>query len=317
MLRWDGSARRDVTYRALANASPVPVRPPQILGFALYLIGTGCLALGVSQLARFAENLHAIPFSPLSVWSFVIGEAMVLLGLAIAWRATKGHQRRLLGVAATLWLTLFVVEMQRERYVLYLLAHAPGALGGSLAASIVGRAIVLLVVALVVHASGRAFASRTWATTLGALLVVADAWAGAWPVLTHVRLENLAAGLFQTTPSMAFGGIGLLLIAGGLFTAGRDVLGAVTIDPTPALRAGLPLFADAAVAIAGLAVTHAVALAVSSKLGGSMHDSDDTSTLGGEIVAWTLMMVAIHRMKPLTARARRPSLWRPRVRSSR
>jgi hypothetical protein len=292
-----------MTYREPANASPAPVRPPPILGFALYLIGTGCLALGVSQLARFAENLHAIPFSPLSIWSFVIGEAMVLLGLAIAWRATKGHQRRLLGVAATLWLTLFVVEMQRERYVHYLLAHAPGALGGSLAASFVGRAIVLLVVALVVQASGRAFASRTWATTLGALLVVADAWAGAWPVLTHVRLTDGTAGLFHTTPSMACAGIGLLLMAAGLYAAGRNVLDAVTVSPTPGLRAGLPLFADAAAAIAGLAVAHAVALALSSKLGGSMHDSDDTSTLGGELVAWTLMVVALRRMKPLTARA--------------
>ncbi|MDB5213219.1 MAG: hypothetical protein JWO86_1146 [Myxococcaceae bacterium] len=313
-----------MTYREPAHRSPALVRPPQILGFAFYVLGTGCVALAVAQLATFAENLHAIPFSPVSIWSFVVGEAMVLLGLAIGWRATKGYQRRLLGVAATLWLTLFVLEMQRERTVTYLLAHAPSALGGSIAASFVGRAIVLCVVALVVHASGRAFAARTWATTLGATLVFADAWAGAWPVVTRVSFTGGTARLFHTTPSMLFAGIGLLVMSGGLYAAGRTILSGITTDeyrrahprrvdpsgdpakdasPPPDLGAGLPLFADAAVAIAGLAIAHAVSLAASSKLGISMHDIDDTSTLGGELFAWTLMVVALRRMKPLTARA--------------
>ena len=65
--------------------------PPPILGFAFYLLGTGCIALGLAELGTFAGNVHAIALAPLPAWSSVIGQAMLLLGLAIAWRASFGH----------------------------------------------------------------------------------------------------------------------------------------------------------------------------------------------------------------------------------
>jgi len=293
-----------VTAREPADESPALVRPAPILGFAFYVLGTGCVALGVAQLGIFAENIHAVTVAPLPSWAFVIGQAMVLVGLVIAWRATKGTVRRLLGVAATLWLTLFVVEMQQGRFADYLVAHAPRALFAGTTASLVGRAIVLLVVAVAAYGSGRAVASLTWATTLGATLVFADAWAGAWPIVTRASFGHTAARLLYATPTMVAAGAGLLLAGGGLYATGRAILRGVTMGDRMAARdGGLPLFTDGTTAVAGLALAHAASVAVAPHLGLSMHDVSDTTTLGGELVAWTVVVVALRRMRPLTKQA--------------
>ena len=305
-------------------------RPAAILGFAFYVLGTGCVALGVAQLGIFAGNLHAIALAPLPSWALLLGQGMVLVGLAIAWRATNGALRRLLGVAATLWLTLLVFEMQQGRFTDALSSHASDAsasraLFAPTTASLVGRAIVLVVVAVAAHASGRALPSRsrtwaTWATTLGAVLVFADAWAGAWPVVTRPSFGHTASRLLSTTPTMLTAGAGLLLAAGGLYATGRAILrraeGAGEEEREreeegegeeggvePAAPRGFSLYREGVTAAAGLALAHAVAVAVSTHVGLSMHDVSDTATLGGELLAWSAIVVALRRMRPSTKRA--------------
>jgi len=275
--------------------------PPPILGFAFYLLGTGCIALGLAELGTFAGNVHAIALAPLPAWSSVIGQAMLLLGLAIAWRATRGTSRRLLGVAATLWLTLFVVELQQGRFTAYLAAHASSRmLFASTTASLVGRALVLLVVAVVAHATGRSFASRTWTTTLGATLVFADAWAGAWPVVTRASFGHSAARLVYATPTMISAGAGFLLAGGGLYATGRAMLARAADGPERAPSAFAPpvLTVEAMTAIAGLAFAHALSVAMSTHLSLSTLDVSDTATLGGEIAAWIAVCVSLRRMEP-------------------
>ena len=318
-----------MTYREPAYVAPALVRPPPILGFAFYLLGTGCVAMGIAELVVFAQNALAVRLAWLASLpgsASVIGQAMVLVGLAIAWRSTRGAQRRLAGVSATLALTLFVLELQRGPIVEYFVAHAPRAVLASTSAGLVGRAIVLLVVALVVHRSGRAFASRTWATTLGATLVFADAFVGAWLIVTD-KLGEHAGRLLYAAPSMVAGSLGLVLAGGGLYAAGATILRGITVDeylrahrgaksaedeaaPTAAsgerrllLLRGLPLFVEGLIALAGLALVHAASVAVAARLGLSAHDVSDTVTLGGELVAWTVVSVAAYRMRSLLTRS--------------
>lgn len=283
--------------------------PPPILGFAFYLVGTGLVALGLSRLALFAETLHVKGLAPASWWGSVIGQAMVLLGLVVAWRATRGTSaahRRMLGAAAALWLTLLVVDFQRLRLQDYLLAHAPRAMMAPHAGPLVGRAIVLVVIALVVHASGRAFAPapRTWATTLGAVLVVADAWAETWPIVTSMHLGVDSARLVYAAPSVLVGGVGLMVAGAGLWAAGRSLLrrtvDAANAEPLAPRSHPHSLLADGVVAVAGLALAHAVSVVLAPWVGLSARDVSDTATLGGELLAWTLVVVALRRMRPLT-----------------
>ena len=285
--------------------TPSPAPAPPILGFAFYVVGTGCLALGLAELGTFTGNVHAIALAPLPAWAFAIGQAMVLLGLAIAWRATHGASRRLLGVAATLWLTLFVVELQEGRFTAYLAAPASSrVLFASTTASLVGRAIVLLVVAVVAHRTGRAFASRTWMTTLGATLVFADAWAGAWAVVTRASFGHDAARLVYVTPTMIAAGAGLLLAACGLYATGRAMLAGAADDPENARAArsaatfAPPILSiEAIAAIAGLALAHAVAVAIATHVSISKRDVSDTATLGGELAAWIALVVSLRRLR--------------------
>lgn len=316
-----------MTYREPANAPLALVRPPPILGFAFYLLGTGCMAMGIAELAVFAQNAFAARVASLPGSASVIGQAMVLVGLAIAWRTTKGAQRRLLGASATLALTLFVLEVQRGPIVEYLVAHAPRSVLASTSAGLLGRAIVLLVVAVVVHGSGRAFAARTWATTLGATLLFADAFVGAWLIVTQTKLGEHGGRLFYASPSLIVGGVGLLVAGGGLYSAGATILRGITIDEylrahrgaksaeddgvsTAAsadrrllLLRGLPPFVEGLIALAGLALAHAASVAVAARLGLSAHDVSDTATLGGELVAWSVVFVAAHRMRALMKRS--------------
>jgi hypothetical protein len=284
--------------------------PPPILGFAFYLLGTGCVALGLAALGIFAGNVHAIDAAPLPAWAFLIGQGMVLLGLAVAWRASRGASRRMLGVAATLWLTLLVVDVQQGRFTAYVAALASSRIPfASTTSSLVGRAIVLLVVAVAAHATGRAFASRTsrtWMTTLGATLVFADAWAGAWPVVTRASFGHSALRLVYTTPTMIGGGAGWFLAGGGLYLVGRATLRGGERAPATSSVASISyvrLYVEATIAVAGLAFVHAVSVAISTHVGLSTHDVSDTSTLGGEIVAWAAMVVALRGMRPFTRSA--------------
>ena len=294
-----------MTPKEHAPASPLASAPAPILGFAFYLLGTGCLALGVAALSAFAGNVHAIALAPLPAWAFVIGEAMVALGLVVAWRAARSASRRLLGVAAILWVTLFVVEIQQGRSTAMLAAPASShTLFASTTASLVGRALVLLVVAVVAHSTGRAIASRTWTTTLGATLVFADAWAAAWPVVTRASFGHSAARLVYVTPTMLTAGVGFLLVAVGLYATGRVILARATGDAsssppestasTASTASARPMLTvDAMTAIAGLAFAHALSVAISTHLHLSKLDVSDTATLGGEIAAWIALCVSL------------------------
>ena len=295
---------------AAAAAAPAAApAPAPILGFAFYLLGTGFVALSLAELGTFAGNLHAIEIAPLPAWAFVIGQGMVLLGLAVAWRATRGASRRLLGVAATLWLTLFVVEVQQGRFTAWLASTASSRiLFAPTTASLVGRAIVILVIAVVVHSTARALpgtaASRSWTTTLGATLVFADAWAGAWPVVTRASFGHSATRLVYATPTMLGAGAGLLLAAAGLYATGRTILARAEDHASPASSAppepsehsafAVPrLTVEAMTAVAGLALAHALSVAISTHLHLSKLDVSDTATLGGEIAAWIALCVSL------------------------
>jgi len=279
--------------------------PPPILGFAFYVLATGCVALGIAQLATFIEKARVAEVAPLPWWSLLVGEAMVLTGLVIAWRAAKGTSRRLLAVAAALWATLFVLQMQSERVAGYMVGRTPGALFMTTTASSVGRAIVLLLVAVVVHRSGRAFATRTWTATAGALLVFADAWVAAWPLVTRSGIRTSIGVVTYASPSMVAGGVGALLVAGGLYAAGRAVLGGASVVAPEAegLRGALPLFVEGIIAVAALALAHAACVAAASHVGLSAYDVSETTTIGGELLAWVVLAIALRRMGPQTSQA--------------
>ena len=143
----------------------------------------------------------------------------------------------MLAIATTLWITLLVLDFQRSHLQQYLLANAPRAMMAPHSAPLVGRATALGLRAIfVVYAGGRTFAARTWATTLGVALVAADAWAQTWPVLVSMGFTREAATLTYAPPSIVTGGLGLLLMGGGLFAAGKSILEGITVEEY--LRAG-------------------------------------------------------------------------------
>jgi hypothetical protein len=295
-----------MTYRAPANEPVARERPPEILGFALYVLGTGCAALGLSQLGTFAKIHGHASLARLPWWASTVGQLMVLVGLAIAWRTTRTRQRRVLVVSAALWLTLLVVDYQARLY----------------AAPLLGRAIVLGLVAMFVHSVGRGFAASTWATTVGAVLVAADAWARTWPVVLHLGKVSDRVMLAFAPPSMVASAIGFVVAGAGLYASGRSVLRGITVDEyvrahpkkggeddadasvVPGLRAGAPLLAESAIGVAALAFVRAAAVASAHTLAMSPRDVSETTTLGGELVALTLLVVALRRMRPLAARPR-------------
>lgn len=320
-----------MTYRASAVVEPALERPPQIFGFALYVMGTGLLVMGMVQLLVFAMLHGATQVPYLGVvgrWGMPVGQLMTALGLAIAWRTTKGTGRRLLAVAGALWATLFVLDFERVQVRSFMIAKHPSAAGLPYVATWSGWAIALGIVAVLVFRGGRAFAARTWATALGAALVTAHAFEQAWPILTP-----LARPILWSTPSLVpgllvLGALGLLVFAGGLYASGRNILRAVTVDEyiragsgkttqktkkkaateagaedderslsSAALLRGLPLFVDASVALSGLATALALAVAFASVLHLSARDLVDTAVAGGQLVASALLVLAVRRLR--------------------
>jgi hypothetical protein len=303
-----------MTYRSAANAEPALVRPPQLLGFAMYVLGTGCVVMGVAQLGVFALLHTSLPSLPPA--TSMVGEVMVLAGLVIAWRSARGGRRRLLVSAVALWLTLLVLDFQAPKLQLHLAVTAP----------VLGRAIVVGLVAILAHSIGRRFAATTWATTVGAVLLAADAWARTWP--TVINLGNVSTRIMASfaPPSMMIGALGFFAAGGGLFAVGRSVLRGITVEEylrahprrdddlddeqiarreewLPGIRNGLPLFGDATVSVAALAFALAAAVASASPLRFYTRDVGEAATIGGELVALVLLILALRRMRPFTTRA--------------
>lgn len=300
---------------AEARGAP-PARPPPLLGFAFYLLGTGCALLGLSQVLRFSM-LHGVPVPSLLIrWGLPIGELMGLLGLVIAWRVTRTRHRRLIAVGATLWIVLFVLGIQRaqlRRTLAHSLASLPLA---TEVAPWVGWATVLGLIAFVAHVAGRTFAVRTWATTLGAALVASHAVEVAWLVLMPARHGRTT---MFAIPSMEIGGAGLLLFGGGLFASGRSILRgtegarALPTGPrgrgaeawTPALRRGLPLLADTSVTVAGVTFALCVAVVAAHLLRSSPRDAAQLAGVGGTAVGACLLALGLYLLKVRDARPAR------------
>ncbi|MDB4935064.1 MAG: hypothetical protein JWP87_2036 [Labilithrix sp.] len=312
-----------MTYRSAANTEPALERPPQLLGFAMYVLGTGCVSMGIAQLGQFVAAHSAFPSLPAAA---VVGEMMALAGLAIAWRTTTSGFRRVLLAGAALWLTLLIIDYQSGQLHRYLTMNASAARLAPFAAPLAGRAIVLGLVAIFVHRSGRRFAAMTWPTTVGAVLVAADAWARTWPIIVNLGVLRRSALVGFAPPSMMLGVIGFLAMGGGLFAAGRSVLRGITVEEylraqpkrgdeltkeeiarrdegIPGTRRGLPLFAEATVSVAVLAFGLAAAVASASSSRFYSRDVSESATAGGEIVTLVLLVVALRRMRPFTARA--------------
>lgn len=318
-----------MTYRG-PPAPPTPLeRPPQLFGFALYLAGVGSLLMGVGLAVVLALMHGKGPFSMVVVsrWSIPLGQLMVLLGLAVSWRVLRTSHRRLLAVAATLWVTMFVAEMQRAQIREYLSANAPGALSGTFAATLTAWAIVMGLLAVVVHDGGRAFAARTWATTLGACLLAAHAFEHAWPVVVPHNIRAPGESLPFIPPQIGLGAAGFLVMGGALLAAGRTILQGVTVAEyvrargtrasadgggdessdgrTQALVRGLPLLADAMVALFGMALAASVAAALSHTSSRNIRALLEAGTVGGDLAALVLLALALHRLRPLGERPAR------------
>lgn len=312
-----------MTYRESADVTAALERPPQIFGFALYVMGTGALLMGLAQIVAFARGHHVGWNLGVAVRAAIpVGELMVALGLAIAWRTTKGSGRRLLAVAGVLWVTLFLLELRRTQVRSLLVETLPRAANASYVATWAGWAIALGLVAVVVFRGGRAFAARTWAPLLGATLVTAHAFEQAWPILVPLRGAFYRGPIVPAPGLVVLGGVGLVVFAGGLYAAGRSILRGVTVDEyvraaskkrdrsdddgadvwTPALLRGLPLLVDASVATSGLAVALALAVVSASYLQLTAHRLVDTAVIGGQIVASALLVVAVRRVGRLGAR---------------
>lgn len=316
-----------MTYRDSALAPPLSDRPPKLFGFALYLIGTGCAAMGVAQLGVLltVHGLFGTVYGFVTRWGMAIGEVMVFVGLAIAWRTTRPPRRRFVAVATTLWATMSVIDFDQERVRRALVLESIRGMLAPTAATFAGWAIALGLLAIVVHAGGRAFAARTWATTLGACLVIADAWEQALPVVVPMR-SRYGSDATSYVSVIALDVIGLLLVAGGLFAAGRSILRGVTIgeylraksprlrpdhdddagDPSrEVLRRALPLLADAGVAIAGLAAALATVIALARSLRTTPRALTESAVAGGQLVAIVLLALAVHRLGSVGQRAAR------------
>lgn len=322
-----------MTYRAPAAEQPALERPPQIFGFALYLMGTGLLVMGVAQLLMFAmlHGTSQVPFLGLVVrWGMPVGQLMTALGLAIAWRTTKGAGRRLLAVAGALWATLFVLDFERVQVRSFMIAKHPSAAGLPYVATWAGWAIALSIVAVLVFRGARAFAARTWATVLGVALVTAHAFEQAWPILTPLSRPIPWSTSSMVPGLLALGALGLVVFAGGLLASGRNILRSVTVDEyvragsnrkssndkksaasagdddrsdpsSAALLRGLPLFVDASVALSGLATALALAVGFASVLHLSARDLVDTAAAGGQLVASALLVLATRRLQRVGA----------------
>ena len=316
-----------MTYRDSALAPPLSDRPPKLFGFALYLIGTGCAGMGVAQLGVLLtiHGLLGSSYGFVTRWGMAIGELMVFVGLAIAWRTTRPPRRRFVAVATTLWAAMSVIDFDQERVRRALVLESLRGVLAPTAATFAGWAIALGLLAIVVHAGGRAFAARTWATTLGACLVIADAWEQALPVVVPMR-SRYGSDTTSYASVIALDVIGLGLVAGGLFAAGRSILRGVTIgeyvraksrrprddddvdagDPwRAALRRGLPLLADAGVAIAGLATALATVIALARSLRTTPRALTESAVAGGQLVAMVLLALALHRLGGFGQRAAR------------
>jgi hypothetical protein len=317
--------RPSMTYRRASAVAASPLeRPPQLFGFALYVLGTGALLMGLAQLVLFAMFHHLGWDVGIAVrFGMPVGELMTGLGLVVAWRTASGSNRRLLAASGALWATLLVLELQSAQVRSLLVERLPRASNGAYVASWTGWAIALGLVAVVVSRAGRAFAGRTWATLLGVSLVTAHAFEQAWPIAVPPQLAwrtpTLVPGL------MALGGLGLVVFAGGLFASGRSILSGTTIDEDvragpkarrsdddgaeggdewpPAAREGLSLFLDAAVAASGLAFALSAATLFAGALRVSASDLADTSVAGGQLLVGALVVLALRRLGPRAARA--------------
>lgn len=313
-----------MTYRAAAVVNDAPQRPPKILGFAFYVAGAGAATTGLAALATLlpdvtkARELPSIPYL-LSM----VGNVMLLVGLAVAWRATQSPLRRVFALATAASIAFFAFDHYGRRGAAHVVSLT--ALQWLSVAPYMARAAVVALLAYAAFVAGRVFAARTWATTLAAALVAAELWEMTWPLVVPVRRALVSDGYtysrFATLP--LFVPLALVACGGGLFAAGRAILRGVTIGEylhakaprldaagdarerddarkreSSALRRGLPLLADATVAAMGMTFAQAVGVVVAgfSYLRCSPEQVVERSATGGHLVAGVLLVLAVRRV---------------------
>lgn len=330
-----------MTSHALPNSSDRDSeredRPPQLLALSLHFAGTGCTIMGVAFLA-VAGLMLGLPLSVLTATgpAMFVGQAMMLFGLFLGGRPTAGTRIYWLSrIATTLWGTAFALDLARAQVRVWLTSHLPSARDASQAASWIIWFVALALFAWMIHKQLRSFAARMWALALGVCLVGAQAWLSGWTTAVHPGSALRTASLTFRPVIFLPGGLGLLLAGIGLFVLGRMVQATLEPDAKGAAKApvkttakgrrkirdedraklaespvaqsfasSLSLVGEAVAAVSGVAAFLALLLVFATVLGHSPKDADDVATVGGEIVSFVVLLVAMRRVSPYA-----PSAW--------
>lgn len=309
-----------MTYRE-APANAVLERPPQLLGFALYVFGAGLAIVGVAQAVLFQAWVGEVAaITQVFPVAILVGQIAAAIGLAIAWKSTKPPYRRVIAVATALWLTTTFAEQRNAQ----LTSLVRGAYRVPEAGIWFGWATTVVLLAFVVHRGGRAFASRTWAATFGAVALVARACHQAWlsfaPQASDASLDMLHA----RSVVFAVSAIAFAFAGAGFVAAGRMILRGITVaeylagrsasradrdvdadaDASPtSISASVPLLADASVSIAGMNLLSCGGALLSLAMLRTAVLHEVPSSAGGDALAFSLLVVALRRLGPASARA--------------